>query len=244
MIGVLPVPCYLSRTRQARSYHINLLQFLSDICYTNLHNCSLQKMANIIVKSDEKEVVSALCSLVEGKARAALSENPSSTFNLGLSGGSLAKFLCAGLPKIDTDWTRWRLFFCDERLVPDDDPDSTWGVYRSGLLELTPLTAEQFLTVDTSLSPAEAAADYQSKLIEVAGAQPKLDLLLLGAGPDGHTCSLFPNHPLLAEPAPPEGRIVADITDSPKPPSERVTLTLPVQFVIQPLILKLCFKGG
>ena len=65
-------------------------------------------MANIIVKSDEKEVVSALCSLVEGKARAALSESPSTTFNLGLSGGSLAKFLCAGLPKIDTDWSRWR----------------------------------------------------------------------------------------------------------------------------------------
>ena len=93
---------------------------------------------------------------------------------------------------------------------------------------MTPLTAEQFLTVDTTLSPAEAAADYQSKLISVAGPQLKLDLLLLGAGPDGHTCSLFPNHPLLAEPAHPEGRIVAEITDSPKPPPERVTLTLPV----------------
>ena len=93
---------------------------------------------------------------------------------------------------------------------------------------MTPLTAEQFLTVDTTLSPAEAAADYQSKLISVAGPQLKLDLLLLGAGPDGHTCSLFPNHPLLAEPPHPEGRIVAEITDSPKPPPERVTLTLPV----------------
>ena len=65
-------------------------------------------MTNIIVKLDEKEVVNALCSLVEGKARSALSENASSTFNIGLSGGSLAKFLCAGLPKIETDWTRWR----------------------------------------------------------------------------------------------------------------------------------------
>lgn len=94
---------------------------------------------------------------------------------------------------------------------------------------MTPLTAEQFLTVDNSLPPPAAAADYQSKLISLAGSPPKLDLLLLGAGPDGHTCSLFPNHPLLSEPAPPEGRVVADITDSPKPPPERVTLTLPVR---------------
>ena len=65
-------------------------------------------MANIIVKSDEKEVISALCSLIEGKARSSLSKDSNSTFNIGLSGGSLANFLCVGLPKIETDWSRWR----------------------------------------------------------------------------------------------------------------------------------------
>ena len=118
------------------------------------------EMANIIVRAEEREVITALSSLIEGKARATLAE-PGATFNVGLSGGSLAKFLCAGLPAITTDWARWRLFFCDERLVEEENPDSTWGVYRAGLLQVTPLTADQFLTVDTSLEPPAAAQDYQ-----------------------------------------------------------------------------------
>ena len=196
---------------------------------------------NPIIKEekDEAAVIKSLCALIESKAAAALNQDPEATFNLGLSGGSLAKFLCQGLPSIQTDWARWRLFFCDERLVGVESSDSTWGLYQSSLVPATPLTAAQFLTVNTSLAPEEAASDYQSRLVELTGL--KLDLLLLGAGPDGHTCSLFPGHPLLAEPA--GGRAVAHITDSPKPPPARVTLTLPVSKNSPPieLILQLLF---
>ena len=175
-------------------------------------------------EKDEAAVIQSLCSLIESKAAAALNQDPEATFNLGLSGGSLAKFLCQGLPSIQTDWARWRLFFCDERLVGVESSHSTWGLYQSSLVPATPLTAAQFLTVNTSLAPEEAASDYECRLVELTG--KKLDMLLLGAGPDGHTCSLFPGHSLLAEPA--GGRTVAHITDSPKPPPARVTLTLPV----------------
>jgi len=169
-------------------------------------------------------VVAELARLVEEAAREAVAAT--GTFHLGLSGGSLAGFLCKGLPKISTDWSAWRLFFCDERLVAPEDRDSTWGLYRSGLVQETPLTEEQFLVVDTSLPPQEAALEYSSQLAARLGG--RLDLLLLGAGPDGHTCSLFPGHPLLQEPPLGEGgRTVAHITDSPKPPPCRVTLTLP-----------------
>jgi len=197
-------------------------------------------MANIVVKKDEDEVVAELCRLVEQQAKDALEKYD--RFHIGLSGGSLVKFLCKGLPKISTDWSKWLLFFCDERLVPEDHPDSTWGLYKSGLLKAVPLTNDQFLLVDTSLNPEEAAKDYQAQL--ETRLSSRLDLLLLGAGPDGHTCSLFPGHALLEEPAPEDGgRRVACITDSPKPPPERVTLTLPVINKSECCIFAACGTG-
>ena len=74
---------------------------------------------------------------------------------------------------------------------------------------------------------AAQAKDYEKRLLdalEQSTTPPRLDLILLGMGPDGHTASLFPGHALLSE----SGCAVAPISDSPKPPSERITLTLPV----------------
>jgi len=197
-------------------------------------------MANILVKKNEDQVIVELCKLIEKEAKDAIAR--SGTFHLGLSGGSLATFLCRGLPSISTDWSAWRLFFCDERLVAAESPDSTWGVYRSGLLQKTPLTEEQFLVVKTGLEPEAAACEYQGQIVNQLSS--RLDLLLLGAGPDGHTCSLFPNHALLQEPNLEDGgRIVAHITDSPKPPPQRVTLTLPAINNAQSCAFAACGAG-
>jgi len=73
----------------------------------------------------------------------------------------------------------------------------------------------------------DAGSWYEQCLLkysEEGAAAPSLDLIFCGMGPDGHTCSLFPGHPLLEV----QDKLVATISDSPKPPPERVTITFPV----------------
>ena len=61
---------------------------------------------------------------------------------MSVLGGSAAKFLCNGLPKQDTDWSKWRVFFCDERHVKFDNPECTYTIYRDGLMSKVGLKEE------------------------------------------------------------------------------------------------------
>ena len=54
----------------------------------------------------------------------------------------MAKFLCQGLPERQTDWSKWRVFFCDERHVPFTDPECTYSIYKRDLMSKVPLAAE------------------------------------------------------------------------------------------------------
>lgn len=130
------------------------------------------------------------------------------------------------MPTISTEWSKWRIFFCDERYVPFDSADSTFGTYQRDLLPfVNGLKEDQFVNIDSSLPLEKCAEDYEKKVLdEFHGKTPIFDLLLLGMGPDGHTCSLFPGHKLLKE----NTKLIAPIDDSPKPPPKRVTMTLPL----------------
>ena len=112
-------------------------------------------------------------------------------------------------------WGRVSILFGDERCVPPDHPDSNYRMAREALLDrISPATVYR---MPAELGPDEGAALYAHVVAAVA----PLDLVVLGVGEDGHTASLFPGHPALKATG-----LTVGIHDSPKPPPQRVTLTL------------------
>lgn len=179
----------------------------------------------VVVFPSAAELGPALAHLVAARAEKAIASH--GRFTLGLSGGSLVSMLSKELPTLpELDCSKWVVGFCDERLVSFDHPESTYGLYKSQLFSKVNIPESAILTIDSTLPVDECAEDYTRKLKEAFPDDdfPVFDLLLLGMGPDGHTCSLFPDHPLLQEAT----KIVAPISDSPKPPPQRVTMTFPV----------------
>ena len=135
---------------------------------------------------------------------------------LVLAGGNTPKRCYELLAGGEVKWGRVTVLFGDERCVPPDDPDSNFRMARESLLDrVAPATVHR---IAGELGPDEAAAAYD----RIVGALAPLDVVLLGAGEDGHTASLFPGHPELQA----RGWAVG-VRSAPKPPPERVSLTLP-----------------
>ena len=145
-------------------------------------------------------------------------------FSVALSGGSTPRRLYQLLTQAPyqqgIDWSRVHLFFADERFVPHTDAESTVRLVRETLLTGVPVPETNFHAMPTAGgTPEDCAARYEASLLEYFNREePALDLVLLGMGPDGHTASLFPGHPLAPG-------LVASVHDSPKPPPIRLTLT-------------------
>lgn len=181
-------------------------------------------MEFVTVLTSEAEVQKTLCdAVVEVGAKSTADHD---FFSIGFSGGSVAKFVTRGLKeRSDIEWAKWHIFFCDERHVPFESEDSTYAFIKRELLDHVPINSSNVHVIDPTVSVEAAAEDYTTKIRKLyPNDLPSFDLLLLGIGPDGHTCSLFPGHPGLKE----SSKIVIPITDSPKPPPSRITLTIPV----------------
>ncbi|KAK4047866.1 suppressor of los1-1 [Microbotryomycetes sp. JL221] len=175
------------------------------------------------------ELADGLASFVLAAQDEALKK--SSTFKLAISGGSLPKSLGKLVDRPDVKWDKWEVFFADERVVPLDHADSNFLANDDNLFSHVPIPRQNIHVIDTTKldDPEAVADDYEKQMIQTfvgqnAIAFPRFDLILLGVGPDGHTCSLFPGHALLDE----MDGWVAYLTDSPKPPPTRITLTFPV----------------
>ncbi|CCE82025.1 Piso0_002718 [Millerozyma farinosa CBS 7064] len=193
----------------------------------------------VFAYSDSESVANSVGKYVVDLQNKAL--KGSSSFKIALSGGSLGKVLKKAL--IDNkdigsnvQWEKWEVYFSDERLVPLNHPDSNYGLFNEMVLSNLPsgVARPKVHTINESLltgkdgqvegsdvtKDKEIAKEYEKSLPE----GHKFDLILLGCGPDGHTCSLFPEHKLLHE----RSELISYISDSPKPPPRRITFTFPV----------------
>jgi len=135
---------------------------------------------------------------------------------LVLAGGTTPRRCYEVLAELPVMWGRVTVLFGDERCVPPNHVDSNYRMAREALLDrVAPATVHR---MPAELGPDEGAALYTPVVASLA----PLDVVVLGIGEDGHTASLFPGHAEVHA----KGWAIG-ISDSPKPPPERVTLTLP-----------------
>src|SRR5262249_17968595 len=128
-------------------------------------------------------------------------------------------------------WACVQLFWGDERFVPKDDDERNEKQAREALLDHIDIPASQVHPMPASdgefgPDPDAAARAYERVLAANAAPAdppPNFDVHLLGMGPEGHVNSLFPDPAAVRETA----RLVVAVEDSPKPPAQRITLTLP-----------------
>lgn len=141
---------------------------------------------------------------------------------LAFAGGATPQPVYAGMavsPLAErVAWDRVAVYFGDERCVPPDADESNYRMVREALLQHVPISSASVHRMEGERADADAAArDYERHL------PAALDILLLGMGKDGHTASLFPHSPALAERV---RRVVA--VNRPAPAHPRLTITPPV----------------
>jgi 6-phosphogluconolactonase len=178
--------------------------------------------AEILIHANADEVAEALT--VRLQARLAEIQLEFRVPQLALTGGRIATKAYGNLgaegPKSAVDWSRVELWWGDERFVPAEDADRNAEPTLELLsgLRLNPDRVHRMPAADSGLELDQAAEAYAAELGDTV-----FDICLLGLGPDGHVASLFPEHPSSYA----EGEVIA-VRASPKPPPERLSLTLPV----------------
>jgi 6-phosphogluconolactonase len=137
-----------------------------------------------------------------------------------ITGGSTPRKAYERVASERPDWSGVDVWFTDERCVPPDHEHSNFRMANEALLSR--VSGPTVHRMQGELGPERGAAEYEREL-EAAG-RPALDLILLGIGPDAHTCSLFPGDDALGERDRP---VVGVETPGMAPLVSRITLTLP-----------------
>ena len=183
-------------------------------------------MTRVCRLRDPEEVARRAADATAGAARAAIAER--GVFAIALAGGDTPRRMYEKLVADTTvDWSRVEFFWGDERTVPPEHPDSNFGMADRALLrplEIDPRRIHRIAAEREDL--AAVARDYEQELAKVCGetgGPPRLDLVLLGMGADGHTASLFPHTSALSE-----SRRWVVANDVPQLSTRRITVAFPL----------------
>ncbi|OQW95929.1 MAG: 6-phosphogluconolactonase [Beggiatoa sp. IS2] len=137
-------------------------------------------------------------------------------FRIVLAGGQTPEQTYRLLRHASSDWAHWYVYYGDERCVPEDAPERNSVMAASAWLNHVAIPKEHIFPIPAHLGAAGATARYADVISTVL----PFDMVLLGLGEDGHTASLFPGH------AHPSGEWVHAVYAAPKPPPERVSLSV------------------
>lgn len=189
---------------------------------------------HVIVHSDIAAVAGSVARRLVSRLAAVQSERGEAT--VVLTGGSLGIDTLKAVAGIEApggfEWSKVNIWWGDERFVAKDSRDRNELQAREALLDALPLDPARvhpFGAADEHAGPDAAALAYSADLRQAAsnegtsGPLPKFDVLLLGVGPDAHIASLFPEMAGIRT----DDCSAVGVTDAPKPPPERVSLTLP-----------------
>jgi len=145
---------------------------------------------------------------------------------IALTGGTIAdavhREVASRSADSEVDWSRVVVWWGDERFVAADDPERNAGQARAAFLDavgIDPANVHEMPSTADAPDVEQAAAAYSERMREHGSAE--FEIMMLGVGPDGHVASLFPGSPALDV----ADRIAVGVTDSPKPPPQRVSLT-------------------
>lgn len=141
-------------------------------------------------------------------------------FKLVLAGGSTPQVIYKKLLNLKTNWTKWQIFFGDERCLDAEHAERNSKMAKDNWLSLVAIPEKNIHIIPAQLGAEKAAQLYRQ---QIKTALP-FDLVLNGMGEDGHTASLFPQQPADLEKDNPQQSVYA-VYHSPKPPSDRVSLS-------------------
>jgi len=182
-----------------------------------------------VVCQDSQAVAAEAAAWVAAASRHAIADHGSCS--IALAGGSTPRLLyelLAGPGWRDrVDWSAWHVYFGDERASPPDDQSSNYHLAATTLLSRVPIEAIRVHRMPADRADLDAAAAQYSALLGAnlpagPGGAPRLDVVLLGLGENGHTASLFPGTPALEVTDRWATRGLADYE-----PFDRMTLTFP-----------------